>query len=172
MRKIRKSVFDYTSKILAWPEAKKIRERFRRQGKTVVFTNGCFDILHLGHLKYLTFAREQGDCLFVGLNTDASVRINKGEKRPLVPELERAEMLLGLKPVDYVVMFDEEEPRNLLSTLLPDILVKGEDWAHFVSGRDIVENAGGRIVLAKLVENRSTTNIIKKILETYSFSEK
>ncbi len=137
----------------------------RAEGKKIVFTNGCFDIIHLGHLRYLEFAKAQGDFLVVGLNSDSSVRKLKGNTRPIVPELERAELLLGLKPVDAVVIFDEDEPVQLISEILPDILVKGEDWAHYVSGRDIVEANGGKVVLAKFVEGKSTTNIIKKIKE-------
>ncbi len=137
--------------------------RLREERKCIVFTNGCFDLLHVGHLRYLTFARQQGDILVVGLNSDASVKRNKGSSRPLLPELERAEMLAGLKPVDYVVIFDEDEPRDLIGEVQPDVLVKGADWAHYVSGRDIVEANGGRVVLADLIPGRSTTSIIEAI---------
>jgi len=145
------------------------REVGRRQadGQKVVFTNGSFDLLHLGHLTYLKFARAQGDCLVVGLNSDASVRRYKDPRRPIVPEAERAAMLAGLRPVDYVVIFDEDEPRDLIACLQPDVLVKGEDWAHYVSGREIVEARGGRVVLAPLVAGRSTTDIVKKVLASY-----
>lgn len=159
--------FDYSSRILSRDDMKTERARLRAAGKKVVFTNGAFDILHLGHLTYMTFAREQGDCLIVGLNSDASVKRYKGEKRPIVPEQERATMLAGLKCVDYVVIFDEDEPKELIAHLLPDVLVKGEDWAHYVSGRDVVEANGGKVVLAKMVAGRSTTNVIKKIVEAY-----
>jgi D-beta-D-heptose 7-phosphate kinase/D-beta-D-heptose 1-phosphate adenosyltransferase len=115
----------------------------------------------------MTFARQQGDCLVVGLNSDASVKRYKGDGRPIVPQQERATMLAGLKCVDYVVLFDEDEPKDLIAHLLPDVLVKGEDWAHYVSGREVVEANGGKVVLAKMVEGRSTTNVIKKIVEAY-----
>lgn len=159
--------FDYDARILTRDEMKKEMAALHAAGKKAVFTNGAFDILHLGHLTYMTFARRQGDCLIVGLNSDASVRRYKGEKRPIVPERERAAMLAGLKCVDYVVIFDEDEPKELIAHLLPDVLVKGEDWAHYVSGRDVVEANGGRVVLAKMVEGRSTTNVIKRIVEAY-----
>lgn len=139
-------------------------------GGTLAFTNGCFDILHAGHVAYLDFARAQGDALIVGLNSDASVRRAKGISRPDGPprpvnsELDRAYVLGGLRSVDAVVIFDEDEPRDLIAEVLPDVLVKGKDWAHYVSGRDIVEARGGRVVLADLVEGRSTTATIKKIL--------
>ena len=161
------SKFNYNACILSRDDMKHEIGRLHAAGKKVVFTNGAFDILHLGHLTYMTFAREQGDCLVVGLNSDASVKRYKGERRPIVPEKERALMLAGLKCVDYVVVFDEGEPKELIAHLLPDVLVKGEDWAHYVSGRDIVEANGGKVVLAKMVEGRSTTNVINKIVEAY-----
>jgi D-beta-D-heptose 7-phosphate kinase/D-beta-D-heptose 1-phosphate adenosyltransferase len=146
------------------------RDRLHAAGRKLVFTNGAFDLLHVGHLRYLQYARTLGDALLVGLNSDASVRRYKGEKRPIVPERERAEMLLGLGCVDYVVVFDEDEPRDLIAAILPHVLVKGADWAHYVSGRDVVEASGGRVVLAEFVQGRSTTNIVKKILEAYGDS--
>ncbi len=158
---------DYEKQILSREEMKQVREQLRAEGKCVAFTNGAFDILHSGHLNYLTDSRRQGDCLIVGLNSDASVRRYKGEKRPVVPERERATMLLGLKAVDYVVIFDEDEPRDLISELLPDVLVKGADWAHYVSGREEVEAAGGKVILAEMVKGRSTTNVIEKVIEAY-----
>jgi rfaE bifunctional protein nucleotidyltransferase chain/domain len=147
------------------------RERLRDAGRRVVFTNGCFDILHLGHVQYLTFARRQGDVLVIGLNSDASVRRNKGPKRPIVPEEERAALLLALRCVDYVVLFDEETPEKLIGRLVPDVLVKGRDWAHFVAGREVVEAAGGRVGLADRVPGRSTTGTIERILEVYGGKE-
>ena len=135
----------------------------RTQGQAVVFTNGAFDVLHAGHLSYLKFAREQGDCLIVGLNSDPSIKRYKGEDRPINPCEDRAKMLLGLRCVDYVVVFEEDEPANLIARLLPDILVKGADWAHYVSGRDVVEANGGKVVLADLVEGRSSTRIIDRL---------
>lgn len=159
--------FDYQTRILTRDAMKTEMAALHAAGKKVVFTNGAFDILHLGHLTYMTFARQQGDCLIVGLNSDASVKRYKGDKRPIVPQQERATMLAGLKCVDYVVIFDEDEPKGLIAHLLPDVLVKGEDWAHYVSGRNVVEANGGQVILAKLVEGRSTTNIIKKVVEAY-----
>ena len=139
------------------------RDRLHAEGRTLVFTNGCFDILHRGHADYLAFARSQGDALVVGLNSDNSVRRAKGPTRPVNPEQDRAYTLGSLRAVDFVVIFDEDEPRNLISQILPDVLVKGKDWAHFVSGRDIVEAHGGRVVLADMVEGRSTTATIEKM---------
>ena len=141
------------------------REHLRQCGVRTVFTNGCFDILHIGHADYLGFARRQGDVLIVGVNSDTSVKRNKGEKRPINNELERSRMLAALDVVDYVVIFDEDEPASLIEKLLPDVLVKGEDWAHYVSGREVVERNGGCVVLAKMVDGKSTTNMIARILD-------
>ena len=155
---------------------KKIRERpalaqecarLRAAGKKIVFTNGCFDLMHAGHATYLEFARAQGDVLVVGLNTDASVRRYKGEKRPIVDERNRARMMAALECVDYVTWFDEDEPKELIAELQPDVLVKAEDWAHYVSGREIVEARGGQVVLAPMVAGLSTTKLIEKILQAY-----
>ena len=155
---------------------KKIRERpalaqecarLRAAGKTVVFTNGCFDLMHAGHATYLEFARRQGDVLVVGLNTDASVRRYKGEKRPIVDERNRARMMAALECVDFVTWFDEDEPKALIAELQPDVLVKAEDWAHYVSGREIVEARGGKVVLAPMVAGLSTTKLIEKIVQAY-----
>jgi D-glycero-beta-D-manno-heptose 1-phosphate adenylyltransferase len=161
-----KNNFNYTENILSWDQARQKRIQLKAANKSVVFTNGAFDLLHTGHLRYLTYAREQGDCLIIGLNSDASVKRYKGDSRPIVPERERAEMLLGLTVVDYVVIFDEDEPKELIRHILPDILVKGADWAHYVSGRDIVEANGGKVILAEFIDGKSTTNIIKKIEES------
>jgi D-beta-D-heptose 7-phosphate kinase/D-beta-D-heptose 1-phosphate adenosyltransferase len=139
------------------------RDRLHAEGRTLVFTNGCFDILHRGHADYLAFSRSQGDALVVGLNSDASVRRAKGPTRPVNPEQDRAYVLGSLRAVDFVVIFDEDEPRDLISQILPDVLVKGKDWAHYVSGRDIVEANGGRVVLAEMVEGRSTTSTIERM---------
>lgn len=143
------------------------RERLKADGKTVVFTNGCFDILHSGHISYLEFARQQGDVLVLGMNSDTSVRRNKGDDRPINDEKDRGRVMAALECIDYVVLFDEDEPAALVGELLPDVLVKGEDWAHYVSGREAVEAAGGKVVLAKMVEGRSTTGTIERILEVY-----
>ena len=141
--------------------------RLRAAGEKVVFTNGCFDLMHAGHASYLQFARQQGDVLVVGLNTDASVRRYKGEKRPIVDEQSRARMMAALECVDYVTWFDEEEPKELIGELQPDVLVKAVDWAHYVSGRDLVEARGGKVVLAPMVEGLSTTALIEKIVKAY-----
>ena len=140
------------------------RARWKQGGKTVVFTNGCYDLLHVAHIRVLQKARALGDLLIVGLNTDASVRLSKGPARPLIPQNERTEMLLSLEAVDGVILFDEETPRELIAALLPDILVKSADWSHFVAGREEVEAAGGRVILLPFEPGYSTTGIIEKIL--------
>ena len=146
------------------------RARLRAAGKKLVFTNGAFDILHAGHVTYLQFAREQGDVLCVGLNSDASVKRYKGDLRPVNPQDDRACVLAALACVDYVVIFDEDEPKELIGEIIPDVLVKGADWAHYVSGRDIVEAHGGKVVLAQMVEGRSTSNTIQRIVQAYGKS--
>jgi len=151
-------------RILTPAQARAERDRLVKDGKNLVFTNGCFDILHRGHAEYLSFARAQGDALCVGLNSDASVRRNKGPARPVNSEDDRAFVLGSLRAVDFVVIFDEDEPKDLIAQILPQVLVKGEDWAHYVSGRDIVEAHGGRVVLAPMVEGRSTTNTIERLI--------
>ena len=143
------------------------RDRLKADKKTVAFTNGCFDILHGGHISYLNFSREQGDVLVVGMNSDISVRRNKGDDRPINREEDRAMLLAALECVDYVVLFDEDEPADLINEIIPDVLVKGEDWSHYVSGRDVVEAHGGKVVLAKMIEGLSTTGTIEKILKVY-----
>ena len=152
-------------------EMRSIRDAMVAEGKELVFTNGCFDILHPGHARYLQFARDQGDALVVGLNSDASVRQGKGPLRPINPEEDRAEVLLALRSVDYVVVFDEDEPRDLIAAIRPQVLVKGSDWAHYVSGRETVEADGGRVVLAEMVAGRSTTSTIERVLAAYGGSE-
>lgn len=141
--------------------------RLRAAGRKIVFTNGAFDLMHAGHATYLQFARAQGDVLVVALNTDASVRRYKGEKRPIVDEQNRARMMAALECVDYVTWFDEDEPKELITELQPDVLVKAEDWAHYVSGRDVVEARGGKVVLAPMVAGLSTTKLIEKIVKAY-----
>ena len=153
----------FLPRILTPAEMRAERDRLHAEGRTLVFTNGCFDILHRGHADYLAFARSQGDALVVGLNSDASVRRAKGPTRPVNPEQDRAYVLGSLRAVDFVVIFDEDEPRDLIAQILPDVLVKGKDWAHYVSGRDIVEANGGRVVLAEMVEGRSTTSTIERM---------
>ncbi len=136
----------------------------RAAGKTIVFTNGVFDLLHPGHVRYLQRARGLGDALIVGLNSDRSVRANKGPGRPITPEAERAEMLLALEAVDAVVVFDEDTPHEVISALQPDVLVKGADWGeHAIVGRDIVEARGGRVVRIPVEAGHSTSAIVEKI---------
>jgi rfaE bifunctional protein nucleotidyltransferase chain/domain len=138
--------------------------QLRGAGKTIVFTNGVFDLLHIGHLRYLRHARALGDALIVGLNSDRSVRANKGPQRPITPEGERAEVLEALSCVDGVVVFDEETPHDLIALLAPDVLVKGADWAEdAIVGRDIVEARGGRVVRVALEPGQSTSAIIERI---------
>ena len=161
---------EFEGKILTAEAMRAERDRLHADGKKLVFTNGCFDILHAGHVTYLQFARAQGDALCLGLNSDASVRRNKGEKRPIVSEDNRAKLLACLRFVDYVVLFDEDEPKDLVGKILPDVIVKGKDWAHYVSGGDIVVAHGGKIVLADMVPGLSTTNVISKILDVYGKS--
>jgi len=144
-------------------QAQQFCQKIQNTDGKVVFTNGCFDILHRGHVTYLEFARAQGDALIIGLNSDASVRRLKGSTRPVNNESDRAYVLCGLRAVDAVVVFDEDEPRDLIAAIEPDVLVKGKDWAHYVSGRDIVEARGGRVVLADMVEGHSTTATIEKV---------
>ena len=140
--------------------------REKRNGRRVVFTNGCFDLLHPGHLRSLELARELGDALIVGLNSDASVRRLKGQGRPVLPERERAEILAALECVDAVVIFDEFTPREIIARLLPDVLVKGADWpGDQIVGREEVEAAGGRVVSIPVVPGYSTTEILRKIRE-------
>ncbi len=143
------------------------RERLRRTGKKVVFTNGCFDIVHAGHASTMAFAKQQGDFLIVGLNSDASVRRLKGDKRPVVAERHRAALIAAFESVDYVVLFDETEVDTLVGELKPDVLVKGMDCAGNIVGREHVEVYGGKVVAAPFVEGLSTSNIIAKILDAY-----
>ena len=148
---------------MTWPEMKAAREALRADGKALAFTNGCFDILHAGHVDYLAFSRKQGDALAVGVNSDASVKRNKGDNRPINGEDDRAYVLAALECVDYVIIFTEDEPKDLIAEILPDVLIKGSDWAHYVSGREIVEANGGKVVLAEFLDGRSTTNTIDRI---------
>jgi rfaE bifunctional protein nucleotidyltransferase chain/domain len=150
--------------VLTRPEAAQFAAAQRDAGRTVVFTNGVFDLLHPGHVRYLQQARALGDVLVIGINTDRSVRANKGPERPITPEAERAEVLAALECVDGVTIFDEETPFNIISELQPDVLVKGADWAHdAIVGRDIVEARGGRVVRVAVEQGHSTTGIVQKI---------
>ena len=145
-----------------------IRNDLKRQNKKVVFTNGVFDILHAGHVDYITKAKEKGDVLIVGVNSDSSVRRIKGELRPVVPQHERAFIISSLKPVDYVVIFEEDTPQEIINKLIPDVLVKGADWSiENIVGREIVEANGGKVETIKFVNDQSTTNIIKTVLERF-----
>lgn len=157
----------FSGRYLTLEEMVAERQRLKAAGKRLVFTNGCFDILHLGHATYLAWARAQGDALVVAINTDASVRRNKGPKRPIVGQDDRAALLLALRCVDYVILFDEDTPEHVIAAIVPDVLVKGRDWAGNVVGSDIVEAAGGEVRLADLVAGRSTTGIIERVLDVY-----
>lgn len=139
------------------------RALWKRQGKTVVFTNGCYDLLHPGHIRLLEQARNLGDVLILALNSDAGVGRMKGPSRPLIGEKERASMAMALAAVDAVTLFDEETPRELIAKVLPDVLVKGADWAHFVAGREEVEAAGGRVLTISLEPGYSTTNLVERM---------
>ena len=150
-------------------ELKAIRETLRREGRKVVFTNGVFDIIHRGHVEYLRRAREAGDVLIVGMNTDASVRRIKGETRPVVAQDDRAYVLSNLTSVDYVCLFEEDTPFNLIAGIIPDVLVKGADWSvDAIVGKDVVEKAGGVVSTIAFVPDRSTTSIIDRIVERFS----
>jgi D-beta-D-heptose 7-phosphate kinase/D-beta-D-heptose 1-phosphate adenosyltransferase len=150
--------------VLNQEEASGWAARLRHSGRRVVFTNGVFDLLHPGHLRYLQEARRHGDALVVGVNSDRSARANKEPGRPIVPENERAEVLAALSCVDVVIVFDEDTPHEIISKIQPDVLVKGADWAaDRIIGRDIVEARGGRVVRVPLAEGYSTSEIIAKI---------
>ena len=139
-----------------------------RDSKVIVFTNGCFDILHAGHVSYLEEAKSLGDILIVGLNSDDSVRRIKGDKRPIIPQEERAYILSRLKPVDYVVIFEEDTPENLIKRIRPHILVKGGDWTpDKIVGKEFVESYGGKVVTIPFSFNTSTTAIIERIRERF-----
>jgi D-beta-D-heptose 7-phosphate kinase/D-beta-D-heptose 1-phosphate adenosyltransferase len=166
------SIIDMSKdKIKNLSEIVELRARFRESGKKVVFTNGCFDILHVGHVRYLRAARNLGDALIVGINSDRSVRKIKGVSRPIMPEIERAEVISALACVDFAVIFDDPTPREIIDALVPDVLVKGADWGiSEIVGRDTVENAGGVVLNIPLVQGSSTTEIIRKVLERFGKS--
>ncbi len=156
------------SKIKTIDELIEIRNDLKEKGKKVVFTNGCFDIIHTGHTRYLKEARALGDCLVVAVNSDASVRQIKGEKRPVIPQAERAEIIAALESVDYVIIFTEPDPYKIIKLLKPDFLVKGGDWgSDAIIGSDIVEAAGGRVLSITYNKGASTTNIIERIQNRY-----
>ena len=155
---------DVETRLTSWAEIERIRTGYRQGGKKVVFTNGCFDVLHAGHIRYLEAARSLGDVLLVGLNSNASVQRLKGAGRPLVDEEDRAVLLTALRCVDYVIRFDEDTPLKLITMLLPDVLVKGGDYqpAHIV-GRDTVIAQGGEVVTIPFVAGKSTSGLIEKV---------
>jgi rfaE bifunctional protein nucleotidyltransferase chain/domain len=159
---------DTMNKIYSREKLKEEINRLRKEGKIIVFTNGCFDILHVGHTRYLKEAKKQGDFLILGLNSDESVRSLKGETRPLIPESERADVVAALESVDYVTIFHETTPLELIEYLKPDILVKGGDWkVEQVVGRQSVEKWGGSVIIIPEIIGSSTTNIIEKIKKVY-----
>lgn len=150
--------------VVSLSDAQRLVGELRRAGKRIVFTNGVFDLLHAGHLRYLKAARAEGDVLIVGVNSDRSVRANKGPARPVTPEAERAEIVAALCPVEAVVVFDDETPADIVRALQPDVLVKGADWpADQIVGRDTVEARGGRVVLVPVETGYSTTAILERI---------
>ena len=155
-------------KIITVDELAPLLAEYRRQKQSIVFTNGCFDLMHIGHTRYLQSARDLGDLLVVGVNSDESVRaLKKGSDRPIVPEAQRAEVLAALACVDYVVIFREPDPGSLITLLQPDILVKGGDWPlDRIVGRDTVERRGGRVQAIPLVPGVSTTGLIQRIRST------
>ena len=140
------------------------RQRWKQEGRKVVFTNGCYDVLHPGHIRLLERARGLGDVLVLALNTDSSVQRLKGPTRPLLSEQDRAEMACALEAVDAVTLFDEDTPRELIAEVLPDVLIKGADWSHFIAGREEVEAAGGVVMALSLEPGYSTTGIVEEVL--------
>ena len=155
-------------KIIERKELSRIIKALKAKGKRIVFTNGCFDLLHIGHVRYLEKARGLGDILVVGVNSDSSVRKIKGPKRPLLPEEERTEILSGLGCVDYITIFNEIDPLKLITSLHPDVLVKGGDWTkEEIVGREVVERLGGEVVIIPFVQGVSTSNLIEMILKRY-----
>lgn len=154
--------------ILTREQIAEVRKELKESGKKVVFTNGCFDILHAGHVDYLNKARALGDILIVGMNSDSSIKRIKGENRPVIPEAERAFLVANLKAVDYVTLFDEDTPGELIDVLIPDFLVKGGDWnIDNIVGREVVEANGGQVKTINFVNDQSTSKIISSILEKY-----
>ena len=153
-------------KIKAKDELKNILEGLKRRGKRIIFTNGCFDILHIGHIRCLEEAKKRGDIFIVALNSDRSIRSIKGPSRPFTPEAERAEVLSALACVDYVVIFDEPDPLELISFLKPNILVKGGDWTPETTiGREVVEGTGGKVVIIPQIQGVSTSAIVDRIVK-------
>jgi D-beta-D-heptose 7-phosphate kinase/D-beta-D-heptose 1-phosphate adenosyltransferase len=156
------------SSIKTREEIKKIRTQLKSDGKKVVFTNGVFDLIHAGHVDYLLKAKQLGDVLILALNTDSSVKRIKGNKRPILKQDERAFIVSNLKPVDYVTFFEDDTPAEIISDLIPDVLVKGADWAmDKIVGREIVESNGGEVKTIEFVNQQSTSNVINIIKERY-----
>lgn len=156
------------NKILPLDRAYETVDELKRRRKRVVFTNGCFDLLHIGHTRYLAEARKLGDALIVAVNSDSSVREMKGPSRPILPENERAEVLAALESVDYVTIFDNPTPRALIARMLPQVLVKGGNWAlHEIVGREEVEAAGGRVVAIPVVEGFSTSALVETVVKNF-----
>lgn len=150
--------------MLSWDQSRDWIKQLHQQHKSVVFTNGCFDILHVGHVRYLQQARECGDALIIGLNSDASVQGLKGPERPIVPEDERGELLEALKCVDAVVLFDQETPWELLNHIRPDVLAKGGDYRiETIVGADLIQSYGGQVKVLPFVDGKSTTNVVERI---------
>jgi D-beta-D-heptose 7-phosphate kinase/D-beta-D-heptose 1-phosphate adenosyltransferase len=155
-------------KIKEKEDLRRIIEDLKAKGRRIVFTNGCFDLLHIGHIRYLEDAKSLGDILVVGVNSDQSIRGLKGNNRPILPQEERTEILSSLGCVDYITVFDEADPLELISFLQPHILVKGGDWAkETIVGREVVERSGGKVVILPFVEGASTSNLIETILKRY-----
>lgn len=153
------------SRIISLPKLLQVRRRLRAAGKKVVFTNGTFDIIHRGHVEYLSKAKRLGDVLVVGLNTDSSIRRIKGRGRPINPNRDRAVVLSALRPVDYVCFFAEDTPHRIIRKVRPDVLVKGADWKkNAIVGRDVVEGSGGVVRRIRLTPHRSTTDVIERVL--------
>lgn len=152
------------TKITSLSNLKRKIARLKQNGKRIVFTNGCFDILHFGHVYYLEQAKKQGDILIVGLNSDKSIQRIKGKNRPIVCQQDRARVLAGLESVNYIVIFNDDTPLKTISAIKPDVLIKGADWQkNNIAGADIVRQRGGKVATIKLAKGRSTTNIIDKI---------
>lgn len=155
------------SKLFTRPALVEQRATWRKEGKRVVFTNGCYDILHPGHIRLLESARSLGEVLILALNTDASVQRLKGPSRPILSEQTRAAIAMNLEAVDAVTFFDEDTPRELIAAVLPDYLIKGADWSHFIAGREEVEEAGGQVLALPLEPGYSTTNLVQQILDRH-----
>ena len=155
-------------KIKSRAQLKGVLSRLKARGKSIVFTNGCFDLLHYGHIKYLADAKRKGDILVVAINSDASVKRIKGRKRPIVKQLDRARIIAALEAVDFVTIFNEDTPINVIKLLSPDVLVKGADWGkNRIVGNEFVSSYGGKILNIKLAKGRSTTNLLSKIAKSF-----